>query len=86
LDVMYNVASTRQLCWSPSVSCEADPFYGWNMDADVDNGCGGQAMHQESPPSSSPTPLHSQDSASNIHHSKYSASPHAQSWPQRAAA
>ena len=38
LDVMYNVASTRQLCWSPSVSYEADPFYGWNMDADVDNG------------------------------------------------
>jgi len=41
LDKIYNVMSTRQLCWSPSVSCEADPFYGWNVDTDVDGGVDG---------------------------------------------
>lgn len=36
LDKIYNATSTRPLCWSPSVSCEADTFYGWNTDNGID--------------------------------------------------
>jgi hypothetical protein len=40
LDCMSKISYTRQLCWSPSVSREADPFYGWgeeDSDDDINN-------------------------------------------------
>ncbi len=36
LDAMSKITTIRQLCWSPSVSREADPFFGWGEE-DVDD-------------------------------------------------
>ena len=36
LEAMGNISSTRQICWSPAVSPEADPFFGWEDDGHDD--------------------------------------------------
>ncbi len=37
MNMMGQVKTTKQLCWSPSISREADPFYGWDNNSDEDD-------------------------------------------------